>query len=72
MVLKNRSCGSEIIDGQQGVLMTILYAKEFGFRELGDSEGASGIHGQYIIQRRGRRDGDFITRTGLRDYFDDQ
>jgi hypothetical protein len=77
VVLKNpetRGARIEIIDGQQRMLtMTILYAAiRDVVAELGDSEGASGIHGQYIIQRRGRRDGDFIIRPtkGLRDYFE--
>ena len=71
---ENRGARIEIIDGQQRMLtMTILYAAiRDVVKELGDSEGASGIHGQYIIQRRGRRDGDFIIRptVGLRDYFE--
>lgn len=71
---ENRGDRIEIIDGQQRMLtMTILYAAMRDIvRELGDSEGASGIHGQYITQRRGRRDGDFIIRPteGLREYFE--
>ena len=71
---ERRGTRIEIIDGQQRMLtMTILYAAiRDVVNDLGDSEGATGIHSQYIIQRRGRRDGDFIIRPtdGLRDYFE--
>ena len=71
---ENRGDRIEIIDGQQRMLtMTILYAAIRDIvQELGDSEGALAIHGQYITQRRGRRDGEYIIRPtdGLRDYFE--
>ena len=72
---ESRGARIEIIDGQQRMLtMTILYA---AIRDIirgnGDSEWASGIHSQFIIQRGGRRrEGDFIIRPteGLREYFE--
>jgi hypothetical protein len=64
----------EIIDGQQRMLtMTIFYAAiRDVVQGLGDHPGAIRIHSRYIIQSRGRRDGDFIIRptAGLRDYFE--
>ena len=64
----------EIIDGQQRMLtMTILYAAiRDVIRELGDSEIANGVHSQYIIQRRGIRDSEYIIQPtdSLRDYFE--
>ena len=72
---ESRGARIEIIDGQQRMLtMTILYAAIRDIiRENGDSEWASGIHSQFIIQRGGRRrEGDFIIRPtgGLREYFE--
>jgi uncharacterized protein with ParB-like and HNH nuclease domain len=69
-----RGARIEIIDGQQRMLtMTILYAAiRDVIQRLGDSQGSAAIHSQYILQRVGRRDGDFIIRPtfGLRDYFE--
>jgi len=63
----------EIIDGQQRMLtMTIFYsAIRDVLHELGELTDAASIHSQYIIQRRGRRDNDFIIQPtlGLRGYF---
>jgi len=71
---ENRGDRIEIIDGQQRMLtMTILYAAiRDVIRELGDSEIANGVHSQYIIQRRGIRDSEYIIQPtdGLRDYFE--
>ena len=53
--------------------MTILYAAiRDVIRELGDSEIANDVHSQYIIQRRGIRDSEYIIQPtdGLRDYFE--
>ena len=71
---ENRGDRIEIIDGQQRMLtMTILYAAiRDVIRELGDSEIANDVHSQYIIQRRGIRDSEYIIQPtdGLRDYFE--
>ena len=71
---ESRSSRIEIIDGQQRMLtMTILYAAiRDVLHELGEVVDAASIHSQYIIQRRGRRDNDFIIRPtrNLRNYFE--
>lgn len=63
----------EIIDGQQRMLtMTILYAAiRDVIRELGAPDRANDVHSQYIIQRRGIIDSEYIIQPteGLRDYF---